>query len=39
MYVPSHFKEVDEEAINRLVHENPFGMLLINGEQVPEVTH
>ena len=39
MYIPSHFREVDDEAIHRLVHENPFGMLLINGEKVPEVTH
>ena len=39
MYTPSHFKEKDQKAIHKLVQENPFGMLLINGERVPEITH
>lgn len=39
MYVPAHFREPDLAQCHQLVRAFPFGLLLSNGEPVPEVTH
>ena len=39
MYIPAHFKMEDTAEIRTFVKAHPFGMLLSNGSQVPEVTH
>ena len=39
MYIPVHFKINDPVEIRSFVRAHPFGMLLTNGVEVPEVTH
>ncbi|MDE0793967.1 MAG: FMN-binding negative transcriptional regulator, partial [SAR324 cluster bacterium] len=39
MYIPAHFKMEDTAEIRTFVKAHPFGMLLSNGSQVPDVTH
>ena len=39
MYIPGHFKINDPVEIRSFVRAHPFGMLLTNGVEVPEVTH
>ena len=39
MYVPAHFQEKELDAIHQLVRDHSFGMLMVNGDQVPEVSH
>ena len=39
MYVPAHFQEKELDTIHQLVREHSFGMLMVNGDQVPEVSH
>ena len=39
MYVPTHFQEKELDAIHQLVREHSLGMLMVNGDQVPEVSH
>ena len=39
MYIPAHFKMADTAEIRTFVKAPPFGMLLSNGSQVPDVTH
>lgn len=39
MYIPAHFKMNETAEIRTFVRAHPFGMLLTNGKQVPEVTH
>ena len=38
MYIPVHFKINDPVEIRSFVRAHPFGMLLTNGVEVPEVT-
>ena len=39
MYIPAHFKMKDNAEIRTFVMSHPFGALLTNGRQVPQVTH
>jgi len=39
MYIPAHFKMNDTAEIRTFVMAHPFGALLTNGKQVPQVTH
>ena len=39
MYVPAHFQEKELDAMHQLVRDHSFGMLMVNGDQVPEVSH
>ena len=39
MYIPEHFKMNDIAEIRTFVIAHPFGALLTNGRQVPQVTH
>ena len=39
MYVPAHFQEKELDASHQLVRDHSFGMLMVNGDQVPEVSH
>ena len=39
MYVPAHFQEKELDAIHQLVRDHSFGMLMVNGDKVPEVSH
>ena len=39
MYVPAHFQEKELDPIHQLVRDHSFGMLMVNGDQVPEVSH
>ena len=39
MYIPAHFKMNDTAEIRTFVMTHPFGALLTNGRQVPQVTH
>ena len=39
MYLPAHFKMNDTAEIRTFVMAHPFGSLLTNGKQVPQVTH
>ena len=39
MDIPAHFKMEDTVEIRTFVKAHPFGMLLSNGSQVPDVTH
>ena len=39
MYIPAHFKMEDTAEIRTFVKAHPFGILLSNGSQVPDVTH
>ena len=39
MYIPAHFKMNDNTKIIAFVMSHPFGALLTNGRQVPQVTH
>ena len=39
MYIPAHFKMSDTAEIRTFVMAHPFGALLTNGRQVPQVTH
>ena len=39
MYVPAHFQEKELDAIHQLVRDHSFGMLMVNGDQFPEVSH
>ena len=39
MYIPVHFKLNDIAEIRTFVMSHPFGALLTNGRQVPQVTH
>ena len=39
MYVPAHFQEKELDAMYQLVCEHSFGMLMVNGDKVPEVSH
>ena len=38
MYVPARFQEKELDAIHQLVRDHSFGMLMVNGDQVPEVS-
>ena len=39
MYVPAHFQEKELDAIHQLVRDHSFGMLMVNRDKVPEVSH
>ena len=39
MDVPAHFQEKELDAIHQLVRDHSFGMLMTNGDKVPEVSH
>ena len=39
MYVPAHFQEKELDTIHQLVRDHSFGMLMVNGDKVPEVSH
>ena len=39
MYVPAHFQEKELDAIHQLVRDHSFGMLVVNGDKIPEVSH
>ena len=39
MYIPAHFNIKDTAEIRTFLKADPFGMLLSNGSQVPDVTH
>ena len=39
MYIPAHFKMKDNAEIRTFVMTHPFGALLTNGRQVPQLTH
>ena len=39
MYTPAHFRMDDSGQILEFVQAHPFGLLLTNGPEVPEVTH
>ena len=39
MYVPAHFQEKELDTIHQLVRDHSFGMLMVNGDQVPDVSH
>jgi len=39
MYTPAHFRMDDPGQIREFVQAHPFGLLLTNGSDVPEVTH
>ena len=39
MYIPAHFKMKETAEIRTFVKAHPFGILLSNGSQVPDVTH
>ena len=39
MYIPADFKMNDAAEIRAFVQAHPFGTLLTNGKQVPQVTH
>lgn len=39
MYVPAHFRMNNPDQIRDFVHAHPFGMLLTNGSEIPEVSH
>ena len=39
MYLPAHFQEKELDVIHQLVRDQSFGMLMVNGDQVPEVSH
>jgi transcriptional regulator len=39
MYIPAHFNMEDIAEIRTFLKAHPFGMLLSNGSQVPDVTH
>ena len=39
MYIPAHFNMEDIAEIRTFLKAHPFGMLLSNSSQVPDVTH
>ena len=39
MYIPAHFNMKDTAEIRTFLKAHPFGMLLSNGSQVPDVIH
>ena len=39
MYIPAHFNMEDTAEILTFLKAHPFGMLLLNGSQVPDETH
>ena len=39
MYIPAHFKMKDNAEIRTFVMSHPFGALMTNGRQVPQVSH
>jgi transcriptional regulator len=39
MYVPAHFSVPDQEALYRLIRENPFGILVTNGGDGLDANH
>ena len=39
MYVPAHFQVKELDAMHQMVRYHSFGMLLVNGDKVPEVSH
>ena len=39
MYIPAHFNMEDTAEIRTFLKAHPFGMLLSNGSQVPDVIH
>ena len=39
MYIPKHFKETDEQEIERFIHENSFGIIVSIQDGLPIGTH
>jgi predicted FMN-binding regulatory protein PaiB len=36
MYIPDHYKNENQAELIGFIHENPFGILVIQGENAPE---
>jgi predicted FMN-binding regulatory protein PaiB len=39
MYIPSHYRNTDTVELISFIRANAFGLLVSNGDQIPNITH
>ncbi len=39
MYIPNHYKNENQAELIDFIHENPFGIIVIQGENAPIASH
>jgi transcriptional regulator len=39
MYIPAHFKNENQQELLEFIRANPFGLLVSNGSEYPDITH